>query len=90
MSPTIQLRRVAVRTWGPIRDVNAETFGEWDPDALAPSNYVTARARELYDVLGVPTDDSSYTLCSARDGSGRWALIGKILQGHEWAVEVRS
>jgi hypothetical protein len=76
-------RDVTVLRWG-VETSDAEA---WDPDALGSGDYRTERAYVLYAAVGSTVGDDEYRLCEARDGSGRWALLGYTAQGHRYAVE---
>ncbi len=61
----------------------------WDPNALSMPDYESARAKALYEALGVDPSDEEYSLAE-NVGSKLWALIGITETGHRFAVEVED
>lgn len=75
--------KIVVRTY----EDGTEIQG-WDPNQLGTDDYDSPRAAALYAALGSPGPvDEELVLAEAQDGSGRWALLGLSIRGHEYAVE---
>ncbi len=57
----------------------------FEQDAVSEDDYETARAENLFAILGARIEDDKYIL--GKLANGKWALISETVWGYLFAVE---
>jgi hypothetical protein len=75
---------VLIARWGAVsREIADAFFGA--TRELGPAEKGEPRAVALYDALGATKRDTRFRLLEL--GDGRWALVGRTVEGEPFAVE---